>query len=266
MKLSEYQEQILMHPDVTLYGPTDDKYAHFAFKHTWTTFAVANEVFPGVRSGEPLPASGADHVQWVWPHEIVAFLWNVPGGFLPVLATAPAAVYEFFRAIVENGGMTQDAARQFVRNDVGAWRQFFAALGNDARFIELRPEWAKWCRYFGGVGPMPAAAQALDVKELDDPRVRELVALIALGLGIIVGATVAAVGMIITIIGTAVTIAVAFPPAAPAMVVIGVGLILLATLGWALSVALAIVYMAVQGSLIFNPGTVVLTEVQALAS
>ncbi|HEX2832604.1 MAG TPA: hypothetical protein VHW00_06295 [Thermoanaerobaculia bacterium] len=263
--LSEFQEQILMHPDVTLYGPSHEKYAHFALKHNWATFGISNEVFPGVRAGEPLPARSDNDVQWVWPHEIVSFLWNVPGGFLPVLASAPKAVYEFFRAVIDNGGLSQETARQFVRNDIGSWRQFFATLGSDHRFIDLRPDWAKWCRYFGGVGPMPSTAQRMDVAELDDPRIRELVALIALGLGIVVAATVSAIGMIITVIGTAVTIAVAFPPAAPAMIVISVCLIVLAGIGWALSVALAIIYMAVQGSLIFNPGTE-LAEVQALAS
>jgi hypothetical protein len=264
--LNDFQQQLLLHPDVTYMGSTPSNgtadYNSFVIKSTWSHFALRNDAFGGMQRGRSITnihpgIANVDNGAWVWPWDIVYFLRDIPSGFLSILVNVPKAVYDFWTQVtsgVAGKEIRQEDAQAIVRNDDYTWRRLYEALGTNEEFNELRPETAKWCRVIAGIERPSANARAIDEAPLnDDPRILKLVSTIATGLGIITAATLGVIGLIVTIVGTAAGLAaLSGGTLAPALLVIGIVLIVLAAIGWVISVALSIVYMVVEGLLIFS--------------
>jgi len=249
---TSFQEQFLVHPDITYLGqrqvgPTlcND----YAIKSNWARFQMP------VKFGGIFPEPGQENFQMIWPWDIAFFLRDTAGPFLRVLAQAPAMVHDFFRRSTElppDQAATQEAAAGIDRNDL--WRELFRRLGQDPEFISLRPTEARVCRIIAGVEAPGDAPIVLSGEPLTaDDRVIKLIGELAVGLGLILGATGGAFGLVLGIIGVAITIAAAAPPLAPLVVIVAGILIIVVHLGWVLAVVLAIVKLVMDGLLIFSP-------------
>jgi hypothetical protein len=257
--LSDYQEQLVMHPDVSFVGSgpvnsSSNVFNTFVVKSNWTTFALREDTFAGLRSGvslSALQASGPD-LYWVWPWDIVAFLIAVPGSFLPVLLSVPGAVYKFFDGM-NNPNSTQEAARGIANNDAGTWKRFFAELGSDDVFRSLRPGQAQWCRAIGGLEPPPTHLAPINEPPLatDKPVMDRILAIAAVA-NLIAVAGVAALLMIAAAVDIGTAVATLFPPATPVialMVLVFMGLVIA---GFWIVVMVAIAWLADQGYLVFS--------------
>jgi hypothetical protein len=261
-KFNDFQEQFLVHSDITyldtVVNRNDLEYNVFALKSTWTEFGLAVPAFSGVRRGSPVQYvhPGVETADWVWPWDIAYFIRDVGADFIAAVTSAPKTIYDFW-TILNDAGISQDVARQIVHNDLATWRAFFSRLGNHALFIELRPAWARVCRFLAGEEPSPGTREELAAEPaLDrDDRILALVAEIATALGLIIGATVGLIGFLIGVISAAAAVSVgSFGVLALPVVIAAMVIIHLAILGWVISVALAIVYLVMKGLLIFGSG------------
>lgn len=257
--LSDYQEQLLMHPAVsfvrsgTVAGAGDGTYSTFVVKDVWTHFALRDDYFAEISSGRPLPVlSGADAaLPWIWPWDIVNFLLNIPTGFLSVMTRSPGLVLEGWTIANDRGLANNRAALQeLAHGTIDNWREFFRRLGTNEEFKAFYPQHAQCCRAIAGMEPPPSEAPP---PLADNPQLRTLISIISTGLISVATLTAGAIGLIIGACGLAFAICVKTAGAgAPIVIPILVVFILLVAIGWFIMVLIAIASAVVQGILLFS--------------
>jgi len=258
-QFNDFQEQFLVHPDLTYLGEREHEgkiYNNFASKTNWAHLAMP-------RSFDGRAEEGA---RFVWPWEIASFIKDIPAGLTSLLASMPKTLHTFFSYFDDGTGrdkLTQNDASLIVRNDL--WQPLFKALGEDARFNELRPVEAKWCRVFAGLESPPQNPEVYEPEPADDP-VKAIVAEVAAKVGVLGIATAAGAIVILLVIAAAVFLCTIFPLASSIIIPLAVAVIIFAALGWSIVLVASIVELVMKGLLLFGAPAGSLEVVQPLAA
>jgi hypothetical protein len=239
-KINDYQQQLLVHPEITYLGTTIVKgqpFNDYVVKSNWTRFQLLQDFDPR--------APGINSFVWPWD---VAFFVRDAGPYLGHIIAAPKLVRDFFAELHDK--VPQEAARLIARNDL--WREAFRLLGEHEEFNRLFPAAARVCRWIAGT-ERGEGSLTVDVPA-EDPNWARIIGEVAYRLGIILTASGAALGLSVGIVGTAIAVGGASGGVlAPVAAIAAAVLLLLVHLGWALSVVLTILTLIVNGVLIFNP-------------
>lgn len=199
---------------------------------------------------------------WVWPWDIASFLARAGGALLNAIANHPYKVHQLFQDVSVSGCLTQAAATDLNRLDAATLKTFFGNLGRHAELKATYPNVATLCRGLGGEQlasvPRPEAIS-------DTDKALRIIQEVLATVGIILATGAVALGLALAIVGGAValagvTAAPSFGFTVPVITAIAVGLLIVVTIGFAITVVIAIIDLFIKGYFIIVGSSTRLAE------